>query len=86
MRLLLNFKVWLAFSLLWIGLMAFWCFYHWPYLPLDVSHSDPETLEILRRGQRQHVISHLVPAFAVPAVAYVLGRILCRITGSHHHG
>ncbi len=80
MRSLLNFKVWLFFSLVWIGAMAFWCFQSWPLLPLDVSHTDPETLEILERGKRQHLISHLIPALAVPAFAYIAGRILCHFT------
>ena len=81
MRSLLNFKVWLLFSLIWVGAMAYWCFQYWPRLPLDVSSIDPETLKILEGAQWRHLIEHALIAFVPPALAYGAGRMLCRFTG-----
>lgn len=80
MRSLLNFKVWLLFSLVWVGAMAYWCFVYWPKLPLDVSAIDPETLKILEGAKWRHLSSHVVAALVPPAIAYVIGRLLCRWT------
>ncbi len=81
MRSLLNFNVWLLFSLVWVGAMAYWCFQSWPTLPLDVSSIDPETLKILEGAKWRHLTEHGVAAVVPPALAYVAGRLLCRFTG-----
>lgn len=81
MRSLLNFKVWLLFSLVWVAAMAYWCFQSWPRLPLDVSSIDPETLKILEAAKWRHLAEHAVAALLPPALAYGAGRLLCRFTG-----
>lgn len=77
MRRILNFKVWLFFSIVWVAAMAYWCIQSWPRLPLDVSGIDPETLQILEQAKWRHLASHVVAALVPPAIAYVVGRLIC---------
>lgn len=83
MRALLNTKTWALFSLVWVAAMAYWCWMSWPRLPLDVSSIDPETLKILEDAKWRHLASHAVAALVPPVVAYVLGRLLCKMLGSN---
>ena len=65
-------------ALAWIAAVAWFGWTTLPQLPLDVSASDPATLEALNAARTKHGLIHaavaLVPALAVMA----LGRWLRR--------
>lgn len=56
-------------ALVWIAAVAWYGWASLPQLPLDVSATDPATLEALNRARIQHGLIHaavaLLPAFVL---------------------
>ncbi len=50
--------MWLVLSLIWTGVVAYFGYIHAPYAPLDVSASDPATVEALRAATGKHAIMY----------------------------
>lgn len=77
---LFSFPVWLAVSLIWTGLVAYFGYQHAPYVPLDVSASDPVTVEALRAATLKHALMFGVLAAGPPAIALIFASLLRRTT------
>jgi len=75
---LVSFPVWLVLSLVWTGIVAYLGITSAPYVPMDVSASDPATVEALRAATTRHALMYGLLAAAPPAIALVFGRIFCR--------
>jgi hypothetical protein len=75
---LFSFPVWLVLSLIWTGIVAYYGYTTVPYVPMDVSASDPATVEALRVATSKHAISYGLIAAVPPALVLLLGRFLCR--------
>lgn len=75
---LFSFPVWLALSLIWTGAVAYFGYINAPYVPLDVSATDPATVEALRAATSKHAIMYGLLAAVPPAIALIFGRLLCR--------
>lgn len=76
---LFNKTTWLVLSLVWLAGVGYLAWTTWPHLPLDVSQSDPATQAAFKAALRSHILLHAVAGLAVPAVAYVIGRLICRM-------
>lgn len=75
---LFSFPVWLVLSLIWTGAVAYFGYINAPYAPLDVSATDPATVEALRAATTKHAIMYGLLAAVPPAIALMFGRVLCR--------
>lgn len=75
---LFSFPVWLALSLAWTGIVAYLGYTSAPYVPMDVSASDPATVDALRAATTRHALLYGLLAAGPPAIALVFGRLLCR--------
>lgn len=75
---LFSFPVWLVLSLIWTGIVAYLGYTSAPYVPMDMSASDPATVEALRAATTKHALLYGLLAAGPPAIALVFGRILCR--------
>lgn len=75
---LFSFPVWFVLSLIWTGIVAYLGYTSAPYVPMDMSASDPATQEALRAAMTRHVIMYGLLAAAPPAIALIFGRLLCR--------
>jgi hypothetical protein len=75
---LLSFPVWLTLSLIWTGVVAYFGYTSAPYVPMDMSASDPATVEALRAATGKHAMLFGLLAAGPPAIALVFGRLLCR--------
>lgn len=65
-------------ALVWIAAVTWFGWTSLPHLPLDVSASDPATLDALNRARMQHGLFHAVIAL-VPAIGLIMiGRRLTR--------
>jgi hypothetical protein len=65
-------------ALVWIAAVAWYGWISLPQLPLDVSATDPATLEALNAARMQHGLFFAAVAF-LPAIAIVaIGRWLMR--------
>lgn len=74
---LVSFPVWLVLSLIWTAAVAYYGYTTAPYVPLDVSASDPATVEALRTATTRHAIQFGLLAAVPPAIALLFGRLLC---------
>jgi hypothetical protein len=77
---LFSFPVWLVVSLIWTAAVAYYGYHTVPYTPMDVSASDPATLDALRAATQKHVILFGMLAAVPPAIALLFGSMLCRRT------
>ena len=75
---LFSFPVWLAVSLVWTAVIAYFAYTTAPHVPLDMSPSDPATVEVLRAATGKHAILFGLLATGPPAIALIFGRFLCR--------
>lgn len=75
---LLSFPVWLGLSLVWTGVVAYLGYTSAPYVPMDMSPSDPATVEALRAATTRHALMYGLLAAGPPAIALIFGRLLCR--------
>lgn len=75
---LFSFPVWLVLSLIWTGIVAYYGYTTVPYVPMDMSPSDPATQEALRAATGKHAIMFGLLAAAPPAIALAFGRLFCR--------
>ena len=65
-------------ALAWMGAVAWFGWTTLPHIPLDVSASDPATIEALNAARMQHGLVFSAIAL-LPAIAVVLaGRLLTR--------
>ena len=74
----LSFPVWFVLSLAWTGLVAYFGYTSAPYVPMDMSPSDPATQEALRAATTKHALMFGLLAAGPPAIALIFGRLLCR--------
>jgi hypothetical protein len=74
---LFSFPVWLVASLIWTGLVAYYAYTTVPYVPMDMSPSDPATQEALRAATGRHAITYGLIAAVPPAIALLVGRLFC---------
>ncbi len=65
-------------ALVWIVAVAWFGWTSLPQLPLDVSASDPATLEALNRARMQHGLLHAAIALLPAIVLILIGRRLTR--------
>jgi hypothetical protein len=75
---LFSFPVWLVLSLIWTGVVAYFGYVNAPHLPLDVSATDPASVEALRAATAEHALKFGLLAAGPPAIALSFGRLLCR--------
>lgn len=75
---LFSFPVWLILSLIWTGVVAYLGYTSAPYVPMDMSASDPATQEAMRAATGKHAIMYGLLAAGPPAIALIFGRFLCR--------
>lgn len=75
---LFSFPVWFVLSLIWTGIVAYLGYMNAPYVPMDMSPSDPATQEALRSAMTRHALMYGLLAAGPPAIALVFGRLLCR--------
>lgn len=75
---LFSFPVWLVVSLIWTGAVAYFGYVNAPYAPLDVSATDPATVEALRAATGRHALMYGLLAAGPPAIALIFGRMMCR--------
>jgi hypothetical protein len=75
---LFSFPVWLVLSLVWTGLVAYVGYTSAPHVPMDMSPTDPATVEALRAATTKHAIMYGLLAAVPPAIALVFGRLMCR--------
>lgn len=75
---LLSFPVWLALSLIWTGIVAYFGYASAPHVPLDMSPADPATVEALRAATTKHAVMFGLLAAVPPAIALLFGRLFCR--------
>ena len=75
-----SFPVWLVVSLIWTGAVAFYAFGTVPYVPMDMSTSDPATQDALRAATSKHAIMYGLLAAVPPAIALLFGKLMCRQT------
>ena len=73
-----SFPVWLVLSLIWTGIIAYFAYTTAPYVPMDMSPSDPATQEALRSATTRHALMYGLLAAGPPAIALLFGRLLCR--------
>ncbi len=72
-----NFRTWLLASLVWTAAMAAVCYATWPVVPLDISPTDPATIEALRGALLRHALFYGALAAVPPLLALLAGRSLC---------
>ena len=72
-----SFPVWLGLSLIWTGIVAYFGYTTAPYVPMDMSASDPATVEALRAATTKHAIMYGLLAAFPPALALIFGRFAC---------
>lgn len=84
MRILCSLGAWLVLSLLWTLGVAAAGFSAWPQIPLDVSTTDPGTLEAFRKAEFAHALRFGLLAAVPPAIALIAHRFVCpgRRTGT----
>ncbi|MGE0024068.1 MAG: hypothetical protein AB7S70_10620 [Hyphomicrobium sp.] len=75
---LVSFPVWLGLSLVWTAIVAYLGYTSAPYVPMDVSASDPATVEALRAATTKHALMYGLLAAGPPAIALVFGQLFCR--------
>lgn len=75
---LFSFPVWFVLSVIWVGAVAYYGFLNVPYVPLDVSASDPGTVEALNRATLRHSIMFGLLAAVPPLIALLFGKLVCR--------
>jgi hypothetical protein len=75
---LFSFPVWLGLSLVWTGIVAYLGYTSAPHVPMDMSPSDPATVEALRAATGKHALMYGLLAAVPPAIALIFGRLLCR--------
>lgn len=75
---LFSFPVWLVLSLAWTGIVAYLGYTSAPYVPMDMSPSDPATAEALRAATARHALMYGLLAAGPPAIALIFGRFFCR--------
>ncbi|WP_295559079.1 hypothetical protein [uncultured Hyphomicrobium sp.] len=73
-----SFPVWLGLSLIWTGVVAYFGYTTAPHVPLDMSASDPATIEALRAATTKHALMYGLLAAMPPAIALIFGRVVCR--------
>jgi hypothetical protein len=78
MNKLFSFPVWLVLSLIWTGLVAYYAYSTMPHVPMDMSPSDPATLEALRAATGKHAFTYGLIAAVPPALLLMLGWLFCR--------
>ena len=66
------FNIWFFTSLVWVALIATFAWQSWPYLPLDVSASDPDTQAALNAAVTYHVIKNAIVALLPPAAMFAI--------------
>lgn len=74
-------RVWLFLSVLWIAYIAWRMHVIWPAIPLDMGGASPPRDAAYQAAQLQHVAKGLALALGVPAVAYIIGRLVCHLRG-----
>lgn len=77
MRVICSFASWLVLSLIWTLAVAASCWMTWPAVPLDMSASDPATVEALRKAGFAHALRYGILAAVPPAIALIASRFLC---------
>lgn len=75
---LFSFPVWLGLSLVWTAIVAYFGYASAPHVPLDMSPTDPATVEALRAATAKHALMFGLLAAGPPAIALIAGRLLCR--------
>ncbi|WP_333794453.1 hypothetical protein [Hyphomicrobium sp.] len=78
MRRLISFPAWFVLSLIWTGIVAYLAYTTLPYVPMDMSPSDPATQDAFRATMTRHLILYGLLAAGPPAIALVFGSLLCR--------
>jgi len=78
MRKLFSFPGWLVLSLIWTAAVAYLGYTSAPHVPMDMSATDPATVEALRAATTRHAIMYGLLAAVPPAIALVFGRLFCR--------
>ncbi len=73
-----SFPGWLVLSLIWTGIVAYYAYTTLPHVPMDMSASDPATVEALRAATGKHAFMFGLLAAAPPAIALLMARLLCR--------
>lgn len=73
MRKLFSFPVWFVVSLVWTGVIAYAGYTSMPYVPMDMSASDPATQDVLRAATNKHVMMFGLLAAVPPALALIFG-------------
>ncbi len=74
----LIFLVWLVVSLGWILAVGAFAQHSWPHMPLDISHSDPETRAAFDEAVLAHIGKHALVALLPPLVMLLLARFVSR--------
>lgn len=70
--------IWLLVSLIWAGACAALAFSSWPHLPLDISHTDPGTLQAFDQAVALHVAKYTAMAVVPVIILYVGLRLWAR--------
>jgi hypothetical protein len=73
-----SFPAWLGLSLIWTAAVAYFGYTSAPYVPMDMSASDPATVEALRAATGKHAMTYGLIAAVPPAIALLVGRLFCR--------
>ncbi len=76
MRILLG--LWVVASVGWIIGVGYACVGAWPHLSLDLSPTDAGTLSAYDAAVTWHVLSYGAIALVVPAIVFVVGRVLMK--------
>lgn len=74
----LVFVIWIVVSLGWILAIGSFAYNSWPYMPLDISHSDPGTRAAYDQAVFIHAAKHAAIALFPPLVTLALVRWIIR--------
>ena len=74
----LVFFIWLVLSLGWVLAVGSFALQSWPYMPLDISHTDPATLAAYDDAVLVHAGKHAAVALLPPLAMFVLARFIYR--------
>lgn len=71
-------RIWFAATLAWLAFIAWRTHQGWPKIPLDMGGTDPSTDAAYQAAQLGHVARALGLALGVPALVYVITRLVIR--------
>lgn len=71
-------RAWFALSLLWIAAVGYFGWTTWPQIPLDVSSTDPSTLDVYGAVSLNHAVFYSLLALLGPMILFVMLRMAQR--------